>query len=426
MKRRVVISGLGIVSAAGLNVAQNWERVLAGKTAIELIRGIDSTFLPCRMGGEVKGLKPRSFLKNPKIMRFLRPDVIFGLAAASQALADAGIELESEDLTRAGLFVGSGETATHYDDFFQGVRNARTSDGRLDMRRYTVSGLKSLYPSFILVDLPNNSLGYLSIETGIDGVNNNFGQANSGASAIGAAFRAVAEGDADWALAGGHDSFLQCFENYFIYEPAGLFSSSMDPDGPVHPFSAGRSGFVPAEGAGFVVLEASERAFQRKASVYAAVEGYASTCDVAGGLFDIDPDGVAYARALGAALDEASIDPAELGFILADGRASHAADIAETRGIRRAINEVAVDLPISGVKGVMGHTGSAAAAIDFCLTAMALKTGTVPPLAGYRGGDPQCNLFHPETSLPLKGRVGASINRSIMGGQICAFVLASA
>ncbi len=425
MKRRVVISGLGLVSAAGLSVEQNWKRVRDGKTAIDFIRKIDSTSLPCRMGGEVQGLKPRSFLTNPKIIRFLRPDVLFGLAAAFQALADSGLDLASEDLSRAGLFVGNGETATHYDHYFQGVRNAKTPDGGLDMRRYAVSGLKTLYPSFILVDLPNNCLGYLSIESGIVGINNNFGQANSGGLAIGAAFRAVAEGDADWALAGGHESFLQCFESYFVYEAAGLFSSSIDPDGPVHPFSAGRNGFVPAEGAGFVVLEEAERAFRRRAKTYGSVEGYVSTCDVAGGLFDVDPAGSAYSRALGIALDEASIDPGELGFILADGQASLAADVAETRGIRRAINGVADWLPVTGVKGVMGHTGSAAAAIDFCLTAMALKTRTIPPLAGYRGGDPQCDLFHPETPRPLKGCRGASVNRSIMGGQTCAFVLAS-
>ncbi len=418
---QVVITGMGLVTPAGLTLEDNWRRVISGQTAIKRITFGDGSF-QVKLGSEVEGFEPKKYVKNRRSLRFLRRDVSYALASAQFACEDSKLELSTIDPSRVGLYVGSGETQIQYDSFFSSLEPALDENGHLDHKKFGSLGLLRIYPSFVLLDLYNNGFCYLSIENGLTGINNNFTTGPSSGHAIGEAFKAIQRGDADIAIAGGHDSLL-LFENYFLYSATGLLTHEEDPLKAMKPYSASRDGFVTGEGAGFIVLENLKSALERSAPIRGEIVGYSCNCDTNCDLLDPDPDGGGLSYAVEAALKDAKIDPEQVDYINSEGNATLKNDLSETRAFKKAFGKKAYDIPISTVKPVIGYSGAASSAVELIITALALEEGIVPPTVNYIGGDPECDLdYVPDNYRQKEVRYAISVNKGL-GGQNCVFVL---
>lgn len=417
----VVITGLGIVTPAGLTLEDNWEKIVSGQTTIKRITAGDGSF-SLKLGSEIEGFDPKQYIKKRKNLRFFRRDVQYALASARFAYEDGKLELSPIDLSRVGLYVGSGETQCEYDSFFPSLEAALGGNGHLDQKKFGSLGLPRIYPSFVLLDLYNNGFCYLSIENGLTGINNNFTTGTSSGHAIGEAFHAIQRGDVDIAIAGGHDSLLS-FEIRFLYSATGMLTHEEDPLNAMKPYSALRDGFVPGEGAGFVILENLTSALERNAPIRGEIIGYSCNCDTNCDLLDPDPNGEGLAYAIQAALRGAKIDLGQVDYINSEGNATLKNDLSETRAFKRVFGKKAYDIPISTVKPVIGHSGAASSAIEFIVTALALEKGIVPPTINYTGGDPECDLdYVPNNYRAKKMQYVVSVNKGL-GGQNCVFIL---
>ncbi len=420
---RVVITGLGLVTPAGLTVEENWEKIVNGQTAIKQITAFDISSFPAKLGGEIKDLDPKEYVQNKRNIRFFRKDVQYCMASARLACEDSGMDLSTMDLSKIGLYVGSGESETRYDSFFAALDCSSDEDGDLDYKKFGSLGLRRIYPSFLLFDLFNNGLCYLSIEYGITGINNNFTYGTSGGNAIGEAFKAIQIGEADIVIAGGHDSLVSCFENYFLYSATGMFTHETSPLLAMKPYSAYRDGFAPSEGAAFVVLESLESATERNAHIRGEIVGYACNCDIHQDLIDSGPQGEGVFHAIRAALNDAKIDHSQVDYINSDGNATLTGDLGETRAFKRFFGERAYDIPVSTIKPITGHTGAASSAVEFVITTMALEKSVIPPTANHTGGDPECDLDYVAGSHRTKEmQYAISVNKGF-GGQNCVLVL---
>ena len=422
-KRRVVVTGAGLVTAAGLSLKSNWEAIKNGSPAIARIDRFYTEGFTVKLGGAITGFDGAVYLKNRRHIRFLRSSPQFCLAAVQLALEDAGLVGGGFDPAVAGLYVGSGEPEVHYDAFFGAIDHSLNESGDISPKKFGLFGMQALSPSFLLLDLMNNGFCYSAIEHGIMGPNNTFSGGLAGGQAVGQAFQAVQTGEVDFAVAGGHDSLLSCFENYYLYHATGLVTQEGEPDRAMKPYSAGRDGFVLGEGAGFLVLEEWGRAMRRGAPLWGEVIGYGCACDTNPDLLRPSPDGAALRRALEAALHDAAVLPSRIDYINGDGLATPEHDQAETRALKHVFAAAGYRIPVSAVKPVIGHTGAAAAAIDCIVSLMALREQTIPPTAHFCGGDPECDLDYVGgrfRSAPLQYIV--SVNQGL-GGQCCAFVL---
>lgn len=423
IKRRVVVTGAGLVTPAGLTLEENWDRIVSGQIAISRLDDFDTSGFPVKLGGKVNGFDPNKYIKNRKNLRFMMSDVRYCLAAVRLACEDGGLDAGAIDPTEVGLYVGSGESEARYDRFFRAVGQSLNEDGSINYKRFGSLGLRAIYPSFVLLDLGNNGLCYASIEHGFMGISCNFSCGASSGMAIGEAFKAVQTGEADVVIAGGHDSLVSCFENYFHYAATGMVTREQDPEKGMKPYSAARDGFVLSEGAGFVILEDLDHALKRNAAIRGEVAGYGCSCDTNDDLIAPDPDGEGVFHAMRAALKDAGADISRIDYINTEGIATPAGDIAETKAIKRLFGKRAYDIPVSSVKPVIGNPGAASSAIDFVVSLLAMEKGIIPPTRNCTGGDPECDLDYVPGSCRTKPmEYVMSVNKG-WGGQNCVFIL---
>ena len=422
-KRRVVITGAGLVTPAGQTLGDNWAKMVNGETAIEKMDNFDISSFPAKLGGMIKGFDPNKYVRKRKNIRFLTKDVQYCLAGVKLACEDSGLDFELLDPSQIGLYVGSGESEVRYDRFFRALSRSLNKDGSINYRKFGSIGLRTIYPAFLLLDLLNIGFCYSSIENGFMGIGNNFSCGASSGLAIGEAFKAVQRSDADMVLAGGYDSLVSCFENYFLQSATGLVTKEENPNQGMKPYSALRDGFVPGEGAGFVVLEELNSAIERNAAIRGEILGYSCNCDTNEDLLDPDPQGEGLFYAMRAALDDAEIDPSQIDYINSEGNATLINDMAETRAFKKFFGENCYDIPVSTVKPVIGYPGAASSAIDFVVTLLALEKRTIPPTINYTGGDAECDLdYVPNTCRRKEIENAISVNKGA-GGQNCVFVL---
>ena len=419
---QVVITGLGLVTPAGLTLEDNWRKIIGGEVTVKRMMSGEVSFL-VKLGSGIENFDPKRYIKNRKNLRFLRRDVQYCLASAELACEDGKLDLSTIDPSRVGLYVGSGEPQMEYDSFFSSLDYSLDGDGHLDYKKFGSLGLQHIYPPFVLLDLFNNGFCYLSIERGITGMNNNFTMGASSGHAIGEAFKAIQRGDVDIAIAGGHDSLSSCFENCFLYSATGLLTHEEDPLKAMKPYSASRDGFVPGEGAGFIIFENLKHALHRNAPIRGEIVGYSCNCDTNGDLLDPDPNGEGLSHAMGAALRDAKIDPWQVDYINSEGNATLKNDLSETRAFKKVFGKKAYDIPISTVKPVIGHLGAASSAVELIITTLALERGIAPPTINYIGGDPECDLdYVPHNYRAKEMQYAVSVNKGL-GGQNCVFVL---
>ena len=385
--RRVVVTGVGVVSPLGTGNAKNWDALLAGKSGIAPITRFDTTDLPVKIAGEVKDFVAEDFIDKKEIKK-MDLFIQYSLAAAQFAMEDSGLVITEENAERVGVIVGAG------------------LGGLPAIERYHSAllegGYKKVSPFFIPMLIINLAPGHISIKYGAKGPNlSSVSACATGTHSIGDAYHMIRRGDADAMIAGGTEATVT---------PLGIggfavmkaLSTNPDPIAASRPFDRDRDGFVLSEGAGIVVLEEYEAAKARGAKIYGEIVGYGLSGD-AYHLTTPAPGGEGAARCIKMALTTAKVNPEQVDYINAHGTSTHFNDLYETMAIRSVFGDHADKLMVSSTKSMTGHLLGAAGGIEAIFALMAMRNSVVPPTINYENPDPECTLdYVPNTARDAK------------------------
>jgi len=376
MKRRVVVTGLGVISPIGLNMKEFWTSVKEGKTGFDLISYFDTTDYKCKVAAEVKGFEPKNYM-DFKAAKRMEAFCQFAVAAAKEAIEDAKLDMEKEDPYRVGCAVGSGIGS------LQSIER--------EYKKLLEKGPSKVNPLFVPMMISNMAAGNVSIQFGLKGKSLNVVTAcTTGTNSIGEAYRTIQYGDADVMVCGGTESSITEI-GVAGFSALTALSTIEDPKKASLPFDKDRSGFVMGEGAAVVVLEEYEHAKNRNAKIYAEVAGYGCSSDA----FHITSpaeDGSGAARAMLNAVEDAGIDKKEITYINAHGTATHHNDLFETRAIKLAFGEQAKNIKINSTKSMVGHLLGAAGAIEFITCVKEIEEGFLHKTVGYTTPDEELDL----------------------------------
>jgi 3-oxoacyl-[acyl-carrier-protein] synthase II len=393
-KRRVVVTGMGIVSPVGIGLAAAWENILAGHSGIAPITRFDAAAFTSRIAGEVKDFDVTRYLSGKEARRYDR-FTHFGLVATMEAVKDAGLDGYAGDLERFGVCIGSGigglpmieETAKAY---FEG-------------------GPRKISPFFVPASIINMISGLVSIQYGYKGPNLATVTACSTANhSIGEAARLIEYGDADAMVAGGAEATISPLGVGGFCAARALSTRNDDPATASRPWDVDRDGFVLGEGAGVLVLEELEHARGRDARIYCEIAGYGMSAD-AHHITAPPEDGEGAARSMANALKNAGLNPTDIEYINAHGTSTPLGDLAECIAVKRCFGGHAAKLAVSSTKSMTGHLLGAAAAIEAVFTVLALRDQVAPPTANLFKQDPRCDLdFVPNTARKMPMRAALS------------------
>jgi len=393
-KRRVVVTGLGIVSPVGNSITDAWSNICAGNSGIGPITHFDVSEFSVRFGGEVRDFDVSQYI-NGKDARRMGAFIHYGIAAASQAIADAGLEVTEANATRTGVAIGSGIGGLHgievaYQNFLDG-------------------GPRKISPFFVPGNIINMISGNLSIMYGMKGPNIAIVTAcTSSTHNIGVAARTIAYGDADVMIAGGAE-MTTCPTGIGGFAAARALSTrNDDPAAASRPWDRDRDGFVLSDGAGVLVLEEYESAKRRAAPIYCEVVGFGMSGD-AYHMTQPSEGGEGPAQCMDAALRDAGLNHGDIDYINAHGTSTPAGDVAETLAIRRSFGELAGKVAVSSTKSMTGHLLGAAGGVEAVFTVLALRDGVAPPTINLDNPDPACDLdYVPNTAREMKINIAMS------------------
>ncbi len=391
--RRVVITGVGMVTPLASETETTWQGLLEGRSAVGQITSYDPSALRTHLGAEIVDFEPERYIRNRKSLRMMPRVDRFAFAAAAQAAEDAGWSLRDLDGERGALYSGGGKEICDPDYLKAAILASRSEDGQVDECVFAREALDSAYPLFYVEGLPGAILYFISEAFQIEGANAYFaGTAEAGAVAIGTAFRTVRRGEADYALAGGADDPVSWWTMSKMDAAGMLTDRNSLGASACRPFDAGRSGSVMGEGAAYVAMETEASARARGARIYAEVVGFGSSANPRG-LMTPDREGREVGLAIRGALREAA---AELGFsetiLIGHGSGTRLGDPSEVRGIRSELGPQADFLVGSSVKASAGHLGAGAGALNVAVAAKCLERRTVPPSLNLEDPDPECEL----------------------------------
>ena len=394
MKRRVVVTGIGMVIPQGVGKDEVWKKICEGISGIGPITKFDPTGFETRIAAEVKDFDPTRFI-DPKDLRKMDPFIHFAIGAACIAVEDSGIEFSKEDPERVGVIigVGLGGLAT-LEQSFQILRD---------------KGPKRISPFFIPAIIPNEAPAHISIRFGLKGPNMAVATAcASGAHAIGMAFRAIQYGDIDVAVSGGVEATITPLAVAGFNAMRALSTRNDDPQKASRPFDRDRDGFVIGEGGAVMILEELERAKKRGAQIYAELVGYGYNSD-AYHLAAPDPEGEGAARCMLLALKDAGLSPDDVDYINAHGTGTPVGDVTETLAIKRVFGHRAYKIPVSSTKSMTGHLLGGAGSTEAVFCVLSIRDGIIPPTINYENPDPQCDLdYVPNVAREAKVRVALS------------------
>jgi 3-oxoacyl-[acyl-carrier-protein] synthase II len=386
-ERRVVITGMGVVSPVGNDLESFWDSLKAGRSGIGPISVFDTEKFDCRIAGEVRGYDPVPYYKTPKDVRRTDRYTQLAMGAAKMSLNDAGLDLASIDLDRAGVMIGSG------------VGGLQTMEDQVT--KMALKGPDRTSPFMIPMMISNMASGFISMEHGLRGPNMAIVTACATANhCMGEAWRIIKFGDADVMLTGGSEA---CIVPVGIAGFAAMRALSVrndEPERASRPFDKDRDGFVMGEGAGVIILEEYEHAKKRGAKIYCEVSGYGLTAD-AYHMSAPSPDGEGAARCMGMAMKHAKVNPEEVDYINAHGTSTPVGDVCETKAVKRAFGEHAKKgLAVSSTKSMTGHLLGAAGAVEMAACVMAMRDSVLPPTINLDNPDPECDLDY----VPNKAR----------------------
>ncbi|HKB04774.1 MAG TPA: beta-ketoacyl-[acyl-carrier-protein] synthase family protein [Gemmataceae bacterium] len=428
--RRVVVTGLGVVAPNGIGKDRFWDACVNGRSGVDVISSFDVSTFPIQIAGEVREFDPCLFIPDSmrKSLKVMGRAARFGVGAAGLALQDSGISMENENPERVGVVVGTGIVPVDVAELMPMLNKVVAEDGSFDLNNLDQNNSTPLFPLWLLKLLPNMVGAHISMMFNAQGPNSTVTTACvAGTQAVGEGFRMVARGEADVVIAGGSDSRLDPLL-LMAYTALGTLSRRTDlpPHQVSRPFDRLRDGFVLGEGAGILILEDLDRARKRGAKVYAEVLGFGSSFD-AYSVIKPDPEGKGAARAIRNALQEARVDPTEIGYINAHGTSTRLNDQMETAAVKKVFgDEEARSIPISSIKSMIGHSIAASGAIEAVALAMSLSESVVPPTINLTNPDPNCDLdCVPLTARDHSPRLALSTSFGF-GGQNGALVMKAA
>lgn len=395
MRRRVVVTGLGLVTPVGTGVEKSWKAICAGESGIDRITKFDPSNLSSRIAGEVKDFDPESYIEKKEIKK-MDTFIHFAVAASLMAVDDSGLKITDENRDRIGAYVGAGIGGLPAIEYY----HSRLLEG----------GQKKVSPFFIPMVLINLASGQIAIRHGLKGPNSCAVTAcSTGTHSIGDAYRIIQRGEAEAMLAGGAEAAISPLGVAGFAAMKALSTRNDDPKRASRPFDRDRDGFVMGEGAGIVVLEELDSAKSRGAKIYCEIAGYAMNADA----FHItapSPGGEGAAKCMQLALDDAKMKPEDIGYINAHAT-STSADSIETQAIKAVFGEYAYRIPVSSTKSMTGHLLGAAGGVEAIFTILSLRDGILPPTINCENPDPECNLDYIPNKL-RSARINAALSNS--------------
>ena len=393
-KRRVVITGLGILSPLGNDLASSWDGIKAGRSGIGPITHFDASSFPTRIAGEVKDFDPAAFI-GPKDIKKMDPFVHYGVAAGLMAIKDAGLEIAGEDAERIGIAVGAGIGG------LSGIEDTTL--------KYANGGVRKISPFYVPSTIINMVSGQLSIMTGAKGPNIAAVTACTTATHnIGLAYRMIQYGEADVMVCGGSEYATTPTAVGGFCAMKALSTRNDDPTRASRPWDEGRDGFVMGDGAGVLVIEEYERAKARGAHIYAEVIGFGMSGD-AYHMTAPSESGEGAARCMVNAMRDAGLNAGDIGYINAHGTSTPAGDLAETMAVKAALGDAAKTVMVSSTKSMTGHLLGAAGGVEAVFSAMALKEGVIPPTINLDNPSEGCDLdYVPHTARDVQVDVAMS------------------
>ena len=384
-KRRVVVTGMGMISPLGLNLQSSWQALIEGRSGVGYITHFDAKDYPVRIAAEVKGFEPTNYI-DPKEARKMDRFIHFAMATAEMALQDAQLKISPEVAERIGIVIGSGLGGLPVIEAYHKVLLEK--------------GWKRITPFFIPMVIANLAGGQIAIKYGIKGPNIAISTAcASGNHSIGEAYRIIQYGDADIMIAGGTEAVITPLAVSAFAAMRALSTRNDEPEKASRPFDVDRDGFVMGEGCGLLILENLEHALKRGARIYAEIAGYGMSCD-AYHITAPSPDGEGGARCMKLALNDAGIPPEEIDYINAHGTGTKQGDELETQAIKTVFGKHAYKLCVSSTKSMTGHLLGGAGGVEAIFTVLSVYENIVPPTINLDNPDPLCDLDY----VPYKAR----------------------
>ncbi|MEW6585147.1 MAG: beta-ketoacyl-ACP synthase II, partial [Nitrospirota bacterium] len=391
-RRRVVITGLGMVTPLGIGVEESWKGLIEGRSGVVRITQFDPSGFATQIAGEVKGFNAEDYIETKEIKKMDR-FIHFAVAAAGMALNNSGVKITEEKAARVGVIVGSGMGGLHAIEHYHTVLLEK--------------GPKRITPFFIPMLIINLAAGQISIRFGAKGPNSAICTAcATGSHAIGDAFRIIQRGDADVMIAGGAEAVVSPLGIGGFNAMKALSTRNDEPEKASRPFDRDRDGFIMGEGAGILILESLESASARGAKMYAEIVGYGMTAD-AYHITTPAPDGEGAARCMTMALRDAGVQPSDVDYINAHGTSTKYGDEIETQAIKTVFGEDAYRIPVSSTKSMTGHLLGAAGGVEAVITILGIYDGVVPPTINLDNADPECDLdYVPHQARKIDVRYG--------------------
>lgn len=406
MGRRVVITGLGAVTPLGNNVKDTWTGVRENRLGISLIDKFDTSELPIKVAGQVRGFDPLDHMEKMEAKRMER-FTQFAVAASQEAIGDCKTDFKDIDPYRAGVIIGCG---------IGGIELTLS-----EYAKFRDKGHKRVSPYYVPMMISNMAAGVVAMRTGFKGDNYSTVTAcASGTHAIGESFRKIKDGYLDVCLCGGTESTVLEFTIAGFNNMKAL-SRAEDPARASIPFDKERGGFVLGEGCGMLILEEYEHAKARGAEIYAEIAGYGATCD-AYHMTSPDPEAQGAARAMSAAISEAGLEPKDITYINAHGTATGMNDKTETLAIKKALGEYAGSVKINSTKSMTGHLLGAAGGVEGVITALSIKNDFIHRTIGYKTPDEDCDLDYcvdGNVEMPVKAALSNSLGFGGHNATIC-------
>jgi 3-oxoacyl-[acyl-carrier-protein] synthase II len=407
MKRRVVITGMGVLTSLGSDLHTFWSNLTQGKSGVKRIESFDTSEYPTKIAASIDNFNPQDYMEQKEARRMDR-FVQFAVAASTLALQDAGLDVRKDaDPERVGVYVGSGI----------GGLGTWEDQHKVLMEK----GPRRISPFFIPMMISNMASGSISIHFGAKGPNSTTVTAcATGTHSIGDAFRIIQHGSADVMICGGSEAAITPFGMAGFCAMRAMSTRNDEPEKASRPFDAERDGFVMGEGCGILILESLEHALARRAKIYAEVIGYGMSGD-AYHITDPDPSGAA--RCMKSAIRDAGLEPGDIDYINAHGTSTPVGDISETKAIKETLGDHAYRVAVSSTKSMTGHLLGAAGGIEAVISALTIYHGTIAPTINLEHPDPECDLdYVPNEARKADVRVAMS-NSFGFGGHNATIVL---